>query len=81
MNRLSGKSVAVTGGAVGIGRACVLRMAEEGARVAILDVLGDEGRALEAELVSGGHDVEFCVYGTLSSAEAGDFGVAATCGR
>jgi NAD(P)-dependent dehydrogenase (short-subunit alcohol dehydrogenase family) len=59
MNRLSGKSVAVTGGAVGIGRACVLRMAEEGARVAILDVLENEGRALEAELALGGHDVKF----------------------
>lgn len=59
MNRLSGKSVTVTGGAFGIGRACVLRMVEEGARVAILDVLEDEGRALEVELVSSGHDVKF----------------------
>lgn len=59
MNRLLGKSVAVTGGAVGIGRACALRMAEEGARVAILDVLENEGRALETELASSGHDVKF----------------------
>jgi NAD(P)-dependent dehydrogenase (short-subunit alcohol dehydrogenase family) len=59
MNRLSGKSVVVTGGAVGIGRACVLRMAEEGARVAIFDVLETEGRALAAELASSSQTAEF----------------------
>jgi NAD(P)-dependent dehydrogenase (short-subunit alcohol dehydrogenase family) len=50
MNRLQGKTAVVTGGAVGIGRACVLRMAEEGAKVAIFDVLEKEGQALAAEL-------------------------------
>ena len=34
----------VTGGAKGIGRACALRLAEDGCDVAILDVLADEGR-------------------------------------
>ena len=46
MNRLAGKTAIVTGGAVGIGRACVIRMAEEGANVAILDLLEAEGAAL-----------------------------------
>ena len=59
MKRLSGKSVVVTGGSVGIGRACVLRMAEEGARVAIFDVLETEGRALSAELASRNLAVDF----------------------
>jgi len=59
MNRLSGKSAIVTGGAVGIGRACVTRMAEEGARVAILDRLEHEGAALAAELTARGHQVIF----------------------
>ncbi|MEO8631241.1 MAG: glucose 1-dehydrogenase [Betaproteobacteria bacterium] len=46
MNRLNGKVVIVTGGALGIGRACVQRMAEEAAAVAIFDVLDNEGTAL-----------------------------------
>jgi NAD(P)-dependent dehydrogenase (short-subunit alcohol dehydrogenase family) len=50
MNRLSGKVVIVTGGAMGIGRACVIRMAEEGAKVAIFDVMEKEGKALASEL-------------------------------
>ena len=59
MKRLSGMSVVVTGGSVGIGRACVLRMAEEGARVAIFDVLETEGQALSAELASRNLAAEF----------------------
>lgn len=39
MNRLAEKTAIVTGGVVGIGRACVERMAEEGATVAIFDIL------------------------------------------
>lgn len=50
MNRLQGKIAVVTGGALGIGRACVLRMAEEGAGVAIFDVLDGEGERLAQEL-------------------------------
>ena len=59
MNRLAGKTAIVTGGAVGIGRACVQRMAEEGAKVAIFDVLGAEGRALASELTASGHEAGF----------------------
>jgi NAD(P)-dependent dehydrogenase (short-subunit alcohol dehydrogenase family) len=40
----------VTGAALGIGRACALRLAEEGARVALFDVLDDEGTALAETL-------------------------------
>lgn len=59
MNRLAGKIAIVTGGAVGIGRACVERMAGEGARVAILDRMEPEGRALADALVAAGHQVAF----------------------
>jgi NAD(P)-dependent dehydrogenase (short-subunit alcohol dehydrogenase family) len=59
MNRLAGKTAIVTGGAVGIGRACVIRMAEEGAKVAIFDVLAAEGKALAADLAAKGHQVAF----------------------
>ena len=46
MNRLINKVAVVTGAAVGLGRATAIRMAEEGASVAILDVLDAEGLAL-----------------------------------
>jgi NAD(P)-dependent dehydrogenase (short-subunit alcohol dehydrogenase family) len=62
MNRLLGKAAIVTGGAVGIGRACALRMAEEGATVAIFDLLDAEGRALVDEITaSGGEALYFKV--------------------
>lgn len=59
MNRLAGKTAIVTGGAVGIGRACVERMAGEGAKVAIFDLLEAEGQALAESLTQAGHDVGF----------------------
>jgi NAD(P)-dependent dehydrogenase (short-subunit alcohol dehydrogenase family) len=50
MNRVKGKVCIVTGGALGIGRACALRLAEEGAHVALFDVLDEEGNQLASEL-------------------------------
>lgn len=59
MNRLAGKIAIVTGGAVGIGRASVLRMVEEGARVAIFDQQEAVGRALAKEITAKSGDVAF----------------------
>src|SRR4051812_12507775 len=48
--RFEGKVAVVTGGASGIGEACVRRLAGEGAAVVIADVDADRGPALAAEL-------------------------------
>jgi len=50
MNRLAGKVAVITGAAVGLGRATAIRMAEEGASVALLDVRDADGRELIALL-------------------------------
>jgi NAD(P)-dependent dehydrogenase (short-subunit alcohol dehydrogenase family) len=50
MNRLQGKVAVITGAALGLGRAMALRMAQEGAAVALLDILDQPGADLAAEM-------------------------------
>ena len=59
MNRVQGKTCIVTGGAVGIGRACVQRLAEEGASVAVFDRMDAEGQALVDEVVANGGSARY----------------------
>jgi NAD(P)-dependent dehydrogenase (short-subunit alcohol dehydrogenase family) len=59
MDRLAGKVAAVTGAALGIGRATATRMAEEGAAIAVLDTRAEEGAALAAELTARGLKARF----------------------
>ncbi len=58
MNRLSGRVAVITGGASGIGKAAVLKFAQEGARVVIWDLQTEKGKETlaEAEKISPGHD-------------------------
>ena len=56
--QLNDRVVVVTGGASGIGRACVEYLVTEGARVAILD-RDPSGQQVAAELTRLGHEVAF----------------------
>ncbi|MBI4538270.1 MAG: glucose 1-dehydrogenase [Gemmatimonadetes bacterium] len=59
MGRVDGKVATVTGGALGIGRATSLLLAQHGARVAVTDVLDDEGRALVDRIAGQGGVARF----------------------
>ena len=54
MNRVEGKVALVTGGALGIGKACALLLANEGARVVVTDVKEAEGKAVANQIRSTG---------------------------
>jgi len=54
MNRLKNKVAMVTGAALGIGRASAIRMAEEGAVVAVTDVDKEAGEAVAATINDNG---------------------------
>jgi 3(or 17)beta-hydroxysteroid dehydrogenase len=59
MNRLRGKYAIVTGGALGIGRACALKFAEEGAAVAVTDLDAAKGPLVVEEIRRRGGDAIF----------------------
>lgn len=66
MNRLSGKTAIVSGGARGVGAADVERLCKEGATVAIADVLEAEGAELAAKLSAEGHSAKFIKHDVTS---------------
>jgi NAD(P)-dependent dehydrogenase (short-subunit alcohol dehydrogenase family) len=53
MERLEGKRAVVTGAGAGIGRAIALRLAGEGARVALADVDGEAAKNVATEIAGG----------------------------
>jgi NAD(P)-dependent dehydrogenase (short-subunit alcohol dehydrogenase family) len=64
--RVTGKVALVTGGASGIGRACALRLAEEGARVVITDIQQELGGAVVAEITAAGGSAEYLQHDVTS---------------
>ena len=63
--RLQNEHVIVTGGSQGIGEACVIEAAEQGARVSFVDINVEKGNALVERLTAEGHQVLF-VHGDVS---------------
>lgn len=59
MQRVAGKTAIVTGGALGIGRSACNLLAREGAKVAVTDVLEEEGQKAAAGIREAGGEAQF----------------------
>lgn len=68
MDLLDGHKAVVTGGASGIGRATCLRLAEEGAAVAVIDIDADGARAVADEVGGTSHQADVTDYTALERA-------------
>ena len=68
-SRLRGKAAIVTGGARGIGAACCVKLAQEGASVLVTDVLDDEGKALADTIRAAGGRAMYRHHDVSSEAE------------
>ena len=66
---LRGKVAIVTGGAMGIGQATAIKLAEAGATVAVFDVNADAGRDTAAAVAQGGRTCDFFSCDVSVSAE------------
>ena len=56
---LNGMPVVISGGASGIGESLVREFAAQGAKVGFVDIAGEQGEKLAAELNAAGHTVKF----------------------
>ncbi len=68
--RLQGKVAIITGGAQGIGGACVTRFAQEGARIVSADILADKGEAVVRQIREQGGEAAFVACDVSKSSSA-----------
>jgi NAD(P)-dependent dehydrogenase (short-subunit alcohol dehydrogenase family) len=69
MNRVQDKVAIITGGALGIGRACAIRLAEQGAKLVVTDIKEEEGRRVVEEIKSAGGDAIFIRHDVASESD------------
>jgi len=69
VTRLEGRSAVVVGGGSGIGRACALRFAREGAAVLVADVSAPRGQAVAAEIAAAGGRAAFALMNVKDEAQ------------
>lgn len=69
MHRVKDKVVIVTGGALGIGQATCILLAQEGAKVAVTDILESEGKKCVEQIKSNGGVAEFWKMNTAKETE------------
>lgn len=67
--RLEGRVALVTGGSNGIGKACAVRFAAEGAKLVVADLMKDAGEELVAELQARGSEALFCELDAASETQ------------
>jgi len=68
MGQVEGKIAIVTGGASGIGAACVETLAREGARIVISDIDAMRGEALAAQITASGQDAIYLAHDVTDEA-------------
>lgn len=69
MGRVQDKVAMVTGGAAGIGRACAMTLAREGASVVVTDLQDTEGETVVAEIGAAGGQAIFLRHDVTSEAQ------------
>ena len=59
MDRVKDKVIIITGGALGIGRAACELLAQEGAHVAVTDIMDDDGKEVVEQIKKNGGNAEY----------------------